>query len=118
MDMLTVAFLHNYRERPLHLMGGMAVGFGALGSTAILAGLAPFTKPGLALPLEIIGGCLIAGAVPLLGLGFLGELLINTVSGLRAPLPIVEELPARSEAPPAQTVSVSGVPPAMEGRAA
>jgi glycosyltransferase involved in cell wall biosynthesis len=118
MDMLTVGFLQNYRERPLHLMGGMAVGFTAAGVFAIGLGLAPFTSPALVAPLEIVGGCLVASFIPLLGIGLLGELLVHTVSGFRAPLPIEEELPARDEIPEARKVSASGAPPAIEGRAA
>jgi glycosyltransferase involved in cell wall biosynthesis len=97
MDMFTVAFLHNFRERPLHLMGGMALSFGFVGAASIVLGLAAFSGSLAAAPIEMVGGCFLASAVPLLAIGFLAELVVSTLTGLRAPLPIVEELPKRAE---------------------
>lgn len=92
MDMLTVAFLQSYRERPLHAMGAASLGCLALGTPAVIAGCSPrFGVAGHSL--EIIGGALIMGAVPLLGVGFLSELLISMFPSVRAPLPIAQELP-------------------------
>jgi dolichol-phosphate mannosyltransferase len=96
MDMLTVGFLRNYRERPLHLFGGMAITFGVLGVLLVMASLVPFlaaARPAFG----ILGGSLIASALPLLGLGFLSELMVSTLTGMRPALPIAEEVPARSE---------------------
>jgi glycosyltransferase involved in cell wall biosynthesis len=97
MDMLTVSFLHNFRERPLHLMGGMALSFAAAGAVLIVTGLAAFHGSLAATPFVIVGGCFLASAVPLVGLGFLAELVVSSLSRLRAPLPIVEELPGPDE---------------------
>jgi hypothetical protein len=97
MDMLTVSFLENYRERPLHLMGGMAAALAVLGVMLVAAGMGPLGGGGIAAPLEIVGACLAATAIPLFCLGFLAELLVSTLSSLRAPLPVADELPPRPE---------------------
>lgn len=93
MDMMTVGFLQNYRERPLHLLGGMALVLAALGVLSIASGVATSFEPRASLPLEIVGGCLVVGSAPLMGLGLLGELFIHALPPLRRGLPIVEELP-------------------------
>jgi hypothetical protein len=102
MDMITVGFLQNYRERPLHLLGGMALTLAALGIVAITLGLTIPVTARTSMPLEIIGGCLVAGSAPLMGLGFLGELLVHTLPPSSTALPTIEELPE-----PELTVSAS-----------
>jgi hypothetical protein len=92
MDMITVGFLQNYRERPLHLLGGVALTLAALGLLAITAGLAIPVTTRASISLEIVGGGLVAGSAPLVGLGFLGELLVHTLPPSRASLPIIEEI--------------------------
>jgi glycosyltransferase involved in cell wall biosynthesis len=94
MDMITVGFLQNYRERPLHLMGGMALTFAMFGALALGVGFAMPVGVRAAMLLEIVGGCLIAGSVPLTGLGLLGELFVHALPpSSRTSLPIIEELP-------------------------
>jgi hypothetical protein len=92
MDMITVGFLQNYRERPLHLLGGMALTLAALGLLAITAGLTVPVAAQASMSLEIVGGGLVAGSAPLLGLGFVAELLVHALPPSRASLPIIEEL--------------------------
>jgi hypothetical protein len=93
MDMFTVAFLQNYRERPLHLMGGMALALSASGILAIAASFMPLVGSHGALALGVLGGCMLASTVPVIALGFLAELLVEKLHGVRAPLAIAEELP-------------------------
>jgi dolichol-phosphate mannosyltransferase len=99
MDMLTVAFLQNFRERPLHFMGGMALSLACVGGAVSVVGVV--TGP-FGVPMTIVGATLAGTAVPLLGLGFVSELLVNTMSRMRARPAIVEEAPRRGEAPLAQ----------------
>lgn len=76
MDMWTVYFLKNFRERPLHLFGGIAVASVAVG--ALMWGISLFLPAsaaavalGTALPISI------AAAVLLLGIGLLTELQVS-----------------------------------------
>jgi dolichol-phosphate mannosyltransferase len=93
MDMLSVGFLQNYRERPLHLLGGMALAIGMIGALSIAAGIAAYGAPAVRLPLEIIGSCFVGSSVPLMGLGLVSELLVHSLPPSRLPLPIIEQLP-------------------------
>jgi|HubBroStandDraft_2_1064218.scaffolds.fasta_scaffold92877_2 cellulose synthase/poly-beta-1,6-N-acetylglucosamine synthase-like glycosyltransferase len=92
MDMLTVSFLQNYRERPMHAMGGVALSNLAFGALAVA--LACSGKVGLAkVPFEIIGTSLLASVPAMLAVGFLSELVVSHVQSLRPPsLPLAEEL--------------------------
>jgi hypothetical protein len=92
MDMMTVGFLQNYRERPFHLLGGVALSLVALGALAFAAGFATPVGSRASVSLEIVGGCLVTGSVPLVGLGLLGELFVHTLPPSRSSLPIVEDL--------------------------
>jgi dolichol-phosphate mannosyltransferase len=96
MDMLTVAFLQNFRERPLHLLGGLALTAAVGGTLAIVAAILAGPSV-LATALAIAGGSLLASAAPLMGLGLLAELLVSMHARQRPPLPVVEELPALTE---------------------
>jgi dolichol-phosphate mannosyltransferase len=89
MDMLTVGFLQDYRERPLHLMGGSAATCALLGLMSI--GVALFAAPRFELLLGMFGAGLIAGAIALMGLGFLAELVVHALPPTRVDLPIAEE---------------------------
>jgi dolichol-phosphate mannosyltransferase len=92
MDMLTVAFLQNFRERPLHLMGGLAFTFAVSGVATMLLGM--LRSPGAtSLAMEIAGGCIAASALPLLAIGLMAELLVHSLAGQRPVLPIAEVLP-------------------------
>jgi hypothetical protein len=93
MDMLTIGFLHNFRERPLHLLGGLALTLVSLGVAAIAIGHAAPLGAHDALSLQITGASLIAGGVPLMGIGFLAELITYRSPPPHDALPIVESLP-------------------------
>jgi glycosyltransferase involved in cell wall biosynthesis len=93
MDMLTVGFLQAYRERPLHLLGGLALTLGSIGAVTVCAGVFSVLGPRSSLPLEVAGASLLAASAPLLGIGFLGELIVHVLPPSSTPLPIVEELP-------------------------
>ena len=92
MDMWSVFFVKNFRERPLHLMGGVALL--CLLFAGFLWGLA--LVPGL--PGPVRGGLLAAApaslfAVPvLLMIGFLAELITNRFYNEQHALPIVERI--------------------------
>jgi hypothetical protein len=116
MDMLSVGFLQNYRERPLHLLGGMAVTLAGIGLLAIGVGIAGICGPSLARPLEILGGCLIGGAAPLMGLGFLAELLVHVLPPSRVALPIAETLPESEITVGAALSVLDGTGPSSRGR--
>jgi glycosyltransferase involved in cell wall biosynthesis len=93
MDMFTVAFLRNYRERPLHLMGGIALLLSAAGVLAVGASFVPGSGSRGTMALEIVGASMLASAVPVLALGLLAELLVEKLHGARPPIAIAEELP-------------------------
>ncbi|MDQ8201259.1 hypothetical protein QEH56_24050, partial [Pelagicoccus enzymogenes] len=81
-DMLTVHFLKNYKDRPLHLFGGLAavalaVGIGAFTLSAWLA----FQQVEGALSLVAGSAALIAACPILLALGFTNELRISGKGG-------------------------------------
>jgi hypothetical protein len=93
MDMLTVSFLQNYRERPLHLFGGMAIVLALVGVATFVLGVTALSGTLAAAPFEIVGSCFAVGALPLMGLGFLSELLISVVPSLKPAPPVAEEVP-------------------------
>ncbi len=74
MDMQTVYFLKNFRERPLHLLGGMAMAMLLIGGGLALVSL----LPGLG-GIASIASVLLANPLPLLAVGFLGELLVHGI---------------------------------------
>jgi dolichol-phosphate mannosyltransferase len=90
LDMFTVSFLQTYRERPLHAMGGAALMLALVGTGLLVLGCAPVS--GVAgHTLQLLGGCLVASVAPLLGVGFLSELVVGMLPA-RASLPIAEEI--------------------------
>jgi dolichol-phosphate mannosyltransferase len=105
MDMLTVGFLHDFRERPLHLMGGMAVSLACVGG--LVLGIGVVGGP-LGIPLVIIGASMAGSAAPVFGIGLLAELLVHSTGGMRQNVPVVEELPVQSEVVP-RASSVRGL---------
>lgn len=95
MDMQTVYFLKNYRERPLHFFGGQA-GIALLAGGALFAlSLLPWWGSALNGILTMIAIVLLVASAPLLAIGFLAEMILRgQVEKDRRP-PIAEVLPAR-----------------------
>ena len=83
LDLQTVWFLKNYGERPLHFMGGVAV-------VALLIGgaLLASAVPGGNLISVVLGAALMAATFPLVVCGFLAELLIHRATRNDRDLPI------------------------------
>ena len=78
LDLLTVAFLGRYRQRPLHLFGALGVGLGFLGFVICLylsiiwIGGEPIGDR----PLLFLGVLLIVVGVQLFSLGLLGQMMV------------------------------------------
>jgi len=73
MDLLTVYFLKNFRERPLHLFGGfalLAIIFGGFLSTISSLGL-------VGAGARTLGIATMTAALPIAAIGFLAELMIH-----------------------------------------
>jgi hypothetical protein len=80
LDFLTVFFLSGYAERPLHLLGGTGVVFGALGTAvfALIAVLSLVGKAGAAGPsLLVVGALLVVTGVQLVVAGLIAEMINN-----------------------------------------
>jgi glycosyltransferase involved in cell wall biosynthesis len=78
-DLLTVAFIGRYRQRPLHLFGGLGLVLGALGS-AILVYLTILKLGGAAIghrPLLALGVLLVVVGMQFFSLGLIGELVLS-----------------------------------------
>ena len=77
LDLLTVSLVGRYRQRPLHLFGGIGLLLGALG-TIVLAYLTVLKATGEAIghrPLLILGVLLVVVGLQLFSLGLLGEMI-------------------------------------------
>ena len=78
-DLLTVAFIGRYRQRPLHLFGGLGLVLCALGS-AILLYLTIVKLGGAAIghrPLLTLGVLLVVVGMQFFSLGLIGELVLS-----------------------------------------
>lgn len=92
MDMWTVYFIKNYRERPLHLMGGLGLVFllvGAfLGLVSFIPGLPTAFQSGL-----LTAGLVSAGVAPaLFMIGLLSELITNRHYSQQHALPVIDRI--------------------------
>jgi hypothetical protein len=77
LDLLTVSLVGRYRQRPLHLFGGIGLVLGLLG-TVILTYLTVLKATGEAIghrPLLILGVLLVVVGLQLFSLGLLGEMI-------------------------------------------
>jgi len=92
MDMLTVWFLRQYRERPLHLMGGVAGMALLVGGFLLAASLVLQSAVGVRL--AAVGACVAVGAIPLMAIGFLSELIISRRNSADRQLPILQQVPS------------------------
>jgi dolichol-phosphate mannosyltransferase len=78
-DLLTVAFIGRYRQRPLHLFGGLGLALGAVGS-AILVYLTIVKLGGAAIghrPLLTLGVLLVVVGMQFFSLGLISELVLS-----------------------------------------
>ncbi len=88
MDMWSVYFLKNFRERPQHFMGGIAIAVGALGASMV--GLALLN---LLASSFIVAGCVFIGtALCILMIGFLAELKVHHEMKGAQEHPVVEAI--------------------------
>ncbi len=94
-DMQTVYFLKNFRERPLHFFGGMGA-FCAISGVGFFAlGLLPWVSTIVANRATSIAEIFLVAALPLFAIGFLAELIVRgNVETHRRP-PIAEMIPRR-----------------------
>jgi len=77
LDLLTVTFMGRYRQRPLHLFGGLGLGLSLLGGV-VLTYLAALKIAGQAIghrPLLTLGVLLVVVGMQFLSLGLLSELI-------------------------------------------
>lgn len=114
LDLLTVVSITRYGRRPSHLLGGLGLMFGVLGSLILTYLLAVwlFTDNGIGTrPLLQLGILLEMLAVQLIGMGLLAELIIH-----RTDRNFDTSVPLRSRTRPIPGVpAVSGVPVAGTG---
>ena len=78
-DLLTIVFMGRYRNRPLHLFGGLGV-IASVAGVAILAYLTMIKIGGAGIgnrPLLMLGILLVVVGVQLLSLGLIGEMLTS-----------------------------------------
>jgi FixJ family two-component response regulator len=95
MDMQTVYFLKNFRERPLHFMGGLAVALLLAGGLLDLASLVPGLSASLAQRMTSLAHVLLACPIPLAAVGFLAELLVHGIEEKGRRALIAEVIPGR-----------------------
>lgn len=77
MDMITVSFLKNYQERPLHLMGGTALVSFFIGTLSYALSLLLSWPQMLSELLSQISSAFISASLPLFAIGLLSELVIS-----------------------------------------
>ena len=95
MDMQTVWFLKNFRERPLHLLGGIAIAMLLAGGALELVSWMPGFQR-----IASVAQALLAAPLPLLAVGFLAELFVHGIEekGRRAMIAAV--IPGRGHTAP------------------
>jgi glycosyltransferase involved in cell wall biosynthesis len=92
LDMLTVWFLKNYRERPLHLLGGWAMAGTVLGMLLLAVGLTGINHYGSAPTLAGAGAALLASAGVVFAVGLLAELQTSNRKGATDLPPVAEDV--------------------------
>jgi ActR/RegA family two-component response regulator len=95
MDMQTVYFLKNFRERPLHFMGGLAVALLLAGVLLDLSSLVPGLAAPLAHRMASMATIILACPIPLVAIGFLAELLVHGIEEKGRRALIAEVIPGR-----------------------
>jgi len=106
LDMWSVFFVKNYRERPLHLMGGIALC--CLFIAAALWGLAilPFFPDGLRSAFLSAAPAAAFAAPVVLMIGFLTEMMTNRHYSKEHPLPIIDRIDPANPDAEAKIVSI------------
>ncbi|WP_411847044.1 glycosyltransferase [Roseibacillus persicicus] len=92
MDMWSVYFIKNFRERPLHLMGGVAMLCAMAAGLMWLLALIPLFPDGLRGGLLAAAPAALFAAPVLVMLGFLAEMITNRHYSKEHPLPIVDRI--------------------------
>ncbi len=95
MDMQTVYFLKNYRERPLHFFGGQAALCLIVGALLFAVALLPWLGPVASTRLLTAAQIFLIGSVPLAAIGFLAEMILRGHVDKERQPPIAEVLSAR-----------------------
>ncbi len=96
MDMQTVYFLKNFRERPLHFMGGLAMALLIAGALLEVASMLPLFGENFAQRLSGLAQIILACPIPLAALGFVAELLVHGLEEKGRRATIAEVIPGRS----------------------
>jgi glycosyltransferase involved in cell wall biosynthesis/ActR/RegA family two-component response regulator len=108
MDMQTVYFFKNFRERPLHFFGGTAAVCALLGAALFILGLLPWISPVIASRVTTIAEIFLISVLPLLGIGFLAEMIVHGhVEKERRP-PIAEVIPRKVHLQGQEEKAISG----------
>ena len=108
MDMQTVYFFKNFRERPLHFFGGAAAACAILGGALFALGLLPWISPMIASRITTIAEVFLISALPLLGIGFLAEMIVHGYVEKERRPPIAEVIARRAQLERPEEKVISG----------
>ncbi|MFT6862637.1 MAG: glycosyltransferase involved in cell wall biosynthesis/ActR [Akkermansiaceae bacterium] len=114
MDMWTVHFIKNFRERPLHLMGGVAILCVMLSVFLWVLALIPVIPEGLRAGLLSAAPAALFAAPILVMIGFLGELITHRHYAKEHPLPIVDRIEPLTAEVRSKVTSISSLSEARE----
>ncbi|MGJ8726708.1 MAG: glycosyltransferase [Roseibacillus sp.] len=117
MDMWSVHFIKNFRERPLHLMGGVAVLCAMTAVFLWLLALLPFFPGGLRSGLLAAAPAALFAAPVLVMIGFLAEMMTNRHYSKEHPLPIVDRIEPMSSEVSEKVTSITSLGAASDGGA-
>ncbi|YCM43426.1 glycosyltransferase [Verrucomicrobiaceae bacterium 227] len=109
MDMWSVHFIKNFRERPLHLMGGVAILCVMLSVFLWILALIPVIPDGLRSGILSAAPAALFAAPILIMIGFLGELITNRHYSKEHPLPIVDRIEPLNAEVSAKVTSISSL---------
>jgi glycosyltransferase involved in cell wall biosynthesis len=115
LDLMTVRFLTRFRERPLHMLGGIGLalfGLGAIGMLSLaIIWLDPANRPIGNRPLLFYSIALLLVGLQLVSVGILAELVTSYNIRAEDVYSIAERVPASStQVPPGETGPPSGPP--------
>ncbi len=107
MDMWSVYFIKNFRERPLHLMGGIAIICLMLAVGLWGLSLIPFFPNGLSMAMASAAPAALFTAPVVLMIGFLAEMITNRHYSEKHPLPISERIEIVNSEAKSKVISLS-----------